>query len=141
MCTLLSRRAWIYPRRDANMHTTKGKHTGRRAGTHAAQEGKAMTVATTTATATTARKPYTEVEALIEKEIEKESELYDLDIYDINDIRLEIYRANGWSYDPWPEGEEEEDEEDVFDPDEEPWFHRDPYYEYTERGLSFWDFV
>ena len=89
-------------------------------------------------TATTGRKPYTEIEALIGKEIEKESELYDLDIYDINDIRLEIYRANGWSYDPWPEGEEESR---CFFPDDIVWERRDPYYEYTERGLNFWDFV
>lgn len=124
------------------MHTTKGKHTGRRAGTHAAQEGKAMTATAAAATATAAtagRKPYTEVEAVIEKELEEEREFYHLDIDEVNAIRLGIYKENGWDYDPWPE--EEEEECTAFFPDDEPWFRRDPYYEYTERGLNFWDFV
>ena len=61
---------------------------------------------------TTTKKSITEIEALIEKEIAAQDEIYDLDIWDRNDIRLEIYKANGWTYDPFPEEDEEAEEED-----------------------------
>ena len=57
---------------------------------------------------TTAKKNFTEIEVLIEERIARESEEFDLDSWDIAEIRLETYRANGWSCDPF----EEEDEED-----------------------------
>ena len=43
-------------------------------------------------------------------ELEEE---YELDTYDIQEIRDEEYRLGGWSYDPFPEIEEEEEEEAV----------------------------
>ena len=56
-----------------------------------------------------ARKNFTEIEALIEECIARESEEYDLDRWDIAEIRLETYRANGWDFDPFEEDEEEAD--------------------------------
>ena len=53
------------------------------------------------------KKNYWEVEAIIEKEIERLSEDYELDHHDIDQIRLEAYKENGWSYDPKPYDEEE----------------------------------
>ena len=50
----------------------------------------------------TTKKNFTEIEALIEERIAAESEIYDLDHWDIADIRLETYKANGWTYDPFP---------------------------------------
>ena len=57
-----------------------------------------------------ARKNFTEIEALIEERIAGESEEFDLDRWDIAEIRLETYRANGWDFDPFEE--EAEDWED-----------------------------
>ena len=53
---------------------------------------------------------FTEVEEIIEQRIAEERELYDLDTWEIAEIRLEIYKANGWSYDPFPIEEDEEEE-------------------------------
>ncbi len=64
-------------------------------------------------TTNTTKKSITEIETLIEKEIAAQDEIYDLDRWDRNDIRLGIYKANGWTYDPFPEEDEDaEDEED-----------------------------
>ena len=60
----------------------------------------------------TAKKSFTEIEALIEERIARESEKFDLDSWDIAEIRLETYRASGWNYDPFEEEDEEEDDED-----------------------------
>ena len=56
-------------------------------------------------------KNFTEIEEIIETRIAQLSEEYDLDRYDIEDIRLEAYQENGWSCDPFPleDGDEEED--------------------------------
>ena len=83
------------------------------------------------------RKPYWEVEAIIEERVAKESEDWDLDDYDIDQIRLETYRENGWDYDPKPyDEEEEEDDYDEFGnlP------HRRQSDYYTELGMSPSDF-
>ena len=53
---------------------------------------------------------FTEVEEIIEQRIAEERELYDLDTWEIAEIRMEIYKANGWSYDPFPIEEDEEEE-------------------------------
>ena len=60
------------------------------------------------------KKNFTEIEEIIESRIAELEKEYDLDHYDIEDIRLEAYWENGWSGDPFPldEEEEEEDEED-----------------------------
>ena len=57
------------------------------------------------------KKNFTEIEEIIETRIAQLSEEYDLDRYDIEDIRLEAYQENGWSCDPFPleDGDEEED--------------------------------
>ena len=57
------------------------------------------------------KKNFTELEEIIETRIAQLSEEYDLDRYDIEDIRLEAYQENGWSCDPFPleDGDEEED--------------------------------
>ena len=60
----------------------------------------------------TTKKSFTEIEEIIENRIDEESEIWELDRWDINEIRLETYKANGWSYDPFPEEDEEEDGED-----------------------------
>ena len=60
---------------------------------------------------TTAKKSFTEIEALIEERIARESEEFDLDSWDIAEIRLETYRANGWELDPFEEEEEDEAED------------------------------
>ena len=74
------------------------------------------------------QKNYWEVEAIIEERIAEESKEWELDSYDIGQIRLEAYKENGWDYDPKPYEEEEESSDD--------WV-RDPY---TELGMSPWDF-
>lgn len=89
-----------------------------------------------TATNNTKRN-YTEIEAIIEERIAAESEIYDLDRWDINDIRLETYKANGWSYDPFPEEDEEEDGEEDF---EGTWYPRTMSEMLAEIGMSERDF-
>ena len=85
--------------------------------------------------AATTKRNYTEIEAIIEERIAKESEEYELDHWDIADIRLEAYKENGWSYDPFPE-EEEENEEDY----EEEWHPRTMSEMLAEIGMSERDF-
>ena len=46
---------------------------------------------------------YTEIEERIEKHIAELEEEYELDTYDIQEIRDKEYRLGGWSYDPFPE--------------------------------------
>ena len=84
----------------------------------------------------TKQMPYWEVEALIEERIAKESEEWDLDSYDIDQIRLEVYKENGWSYDPKPYDEEEEEE----DYSEDCIFRNGIRDYYAELGMSRWDF-
>ena len=81
----------------ANIHTTK-EHTYHTEGT-------------------TMKKNFTEIEEIIESRIAELEKEYDLDHYDIEDIRLEAYWENGWSGDPFPLDEEEEEEP------EEKWFY------------------
>lgn len=47
------------------------------------------------------------VEDQIDRKIEEERELYELEVDDINDIRLAIYLENGWDKDPFPIDEED----------------------------------
>lgn len=56
------------------------------------------------------KKNFTEIEEIIENRIAELSKEYDLDRYDIEEIRTEAYRENGWSYDPFPLEDEEEEE-------------------------------
>ena len=83
------------------------------------------------------KKDFTEIEKIIDARITELSEEYELDRWDIKDIRLEAYNENGWSYDPFPEEEEEEKE----------WWERDEEYHYlsmeqklNEVGMSSRDF-
>ena len=81
------------------------------------------------------RKPYWEVEAINEEKIAKESEEWDLDSYDIDQIRLQTYKKNGWGYDPKPYDEDQEEEED------DDCIYRNGHRDYyAELGLSPWDF-
>lgn len=57
------------------------------------------------------KKPYTEIEEIIENRIAELEEEYELNRWDIAEIRLEAYKENGWSHDPFPEEEQEEEEE------------------------------
>ena len=84
----------------------------------------------------TTRKSFTEIEEIIENRIAEESEIWELDRWDINEIRLETYKANGWSYDPFPEEDEEEDE-DYY---EEPYHFRTMSEMLAEVGMCEADF-
>ena len=57
------------------------------------------------------RMDWIEVEELIEKRIAEESEIYDLDSYDIAEIRLETYKECGWDYDAGRDEDEDEENE------------------------------
>ena len=87
------------------------------------------------------KKNFDEIEATIESRIAELEEEYELDKYDIADIRLEAYREGGWSYDPFPlEDEEEEDEEEEDEEEEETfrcWTMTDML---REVGMSMRDF-
>ena len=48
------------------------------------------------------KKNFTEIEEIIENRIAELEEEYDLDRYDIEDIRTEAYKENGWNYGPFP---------------------------------------
>ena len=96
-------------------------------------------------TTNTTKKSITEIEQLIEKELAEQSEIYDLDRWDRNEIRKEIYKANGWSYDPFPEEDEEEEDEEDEDVEYDEW--GEPIYRYRsmadmlhEVGMSERDF-
>ena len=78
---------------------------------------------------------YTEIEERIEVRIAELEEEYELDTYDIQEIRDEEYRLGGWSYDPFPEIEEEEGEE------EEEWHYRSIEEQLREGGRSMRDFL
>ena len=80
------------------------------------------------------KKNFTEIEEIIETRIAQLSEEYDLDRYDIEDIRLEAYQENGWNYDPFPLDEEEAEE-----PEEE-WHYRSIEEQLAEVGMSMRDF-
>lgn len=84
---------------------------------------------------TNTKRNFTEIEAIIEERIAKESEEFELDRWDIANIRLETYKANGWSYDPFPE-EEDEEEEDY----EEEYHYRTMGEMLAEIGMSERDF-
>ena len=81
------------------------------------------------------KKNFTEIEEIIENRITELSEEYDLDRYDIEDIRLEAYRENGWGYAPFPLDEEEAEE-----PEEE-WHYRSIGELLAEVGMSMRDFL
>lgn len=80
------------------------------------------------------KKNYTEIEAIIEERIAELEEEYELDRWDIADIRLGAYKENGWSYDPFPE--EDEEEEDA----EEEWHYMSIGDQLREVGMSLRDF-
>ena len=81
------------------------------------------------------KKNFTEIEEIIESRIAELEKEYDLDHYDIEDIRLEAYWENGWSGDPFPLDEEEEE-----DP-EEKWRYRSIGEQLAEVGMSMRDFL
>ena len=81
------------------------------------------------------KKNFTEIEEIIENRIAELEEEYDLDRYDIEEIRTEAYRENGWSYDPFPL--EDEEEEEV----EEEWRYRSIYEQLADVGMSMRDFL
>lgn len=80
------------------------------------------------------KKNYTEIESIIEERIAELEKEYDLDRFDIAEIREEAYTENGWNHDPFPEenGEEEEDEEE--------WHYRSIEDQLHDLGMSSWDF-
>lgn len=82
------------------------------------------------------KKNYTEIEAIIEERIAELEEEYELDRDDINGIRLEAYKENGWSYDPFPEEDEEAEEESY----EEEYHYRSMEEQLNEVGMSWRDF-
>ena len=81
------------------------------------------------------KKNFTEIEEIIENRIAELSEEYDLDRYDIEDIRMAAYKENGWSYDPFPLDEVEAEE-----PEEE-WHYRSIEEQLAEVGMSMRDFL
>ena len=81
------------------------------------------------------KKNFTEIEEIIESRIAELEKEYDLDHYDIEDIRLEAYWENGWSGDPFPLDEEEEEEP------EENWRYRSIGEQLAEVGMSMRDFL
>ena len=50
------------------------------------------------------KKNFTEIEEIIENRIAELEKEYGLDRYDIEEIRIEAYRENGWSGDPFRAG-------------------------------------
>lgn len=83
-----------------------------------------------------AKKNYTEIEKIIEKRIAELEEEYELDNDDIEEIRTEAYKENGWSYDPFPlEEEEEPEEEEIF------YGYRSLEDQLWEVGMSMRDFL
>ena len=81
------------------------------------------------------KKNFTEIEEIIENRIAELEEEYDLDRYDIEEIRTGAYRENGWSYDPLPLDEVEAEE-----PEEE-WHYRSIEEQLAEVGMSMRDFL
>ena len=81
------------------------------------------------------KKNFTEIEEIIENRIAELEEEYDLDRYDIEEIRTEAYRENGGSYDPFPLDEVEAEE-----PEEE-WHYRSIEEQLAEVGMSMRDFL
>ena len=65
-------------------------------------------------TNTTTKKSTGEIEELIEARIAEESETYELADWEIKEIRLEVYKENGWGYDPFDEDEEDGDEDATY---------------------------
>lgn len=82
-----------------------------------------------------AKKNYTEIEKIIEKRIAELEEEYELDNDDIEEIRTEAYKENGWSYDPFPLEEEEPEEEEIF------YGYRSLEDQLWEVGMSMRDFL
>lgn len=78
---------------------------------------------------------YTEIEERIEARIAELEEEYELDTYDIQEIRDEEYRLGGWRHDPFPEINEEEEEA------EEEWHYRSIEEQLREVGMSMRDFL
>ncbi len=82
-----------------------------------------------------AKRNYTEIEEIIENRIAELEGEYELDAYDIRDIREEAYRENGWGYDPFSEEEPEEEE------DEEEYHYRSMEDKLWKVGMSMRDFL
>ncbi|MFQ6807381.1 MAG: hypothetical protein ACLRT5_23050 [Lachnospiraceae bacterium] len=81
------------------------------------------------------KKNFTEIEEIIENRITELEKEYDLDRWDIQEIRTKAYRENGWGSDPFPLDEEEEEE-----PEEE-WHYRSMAEQLAEVGMSMRDFL
>lgn len=83
-----------------------------------------------------AKKNFTEIEEIIENRIAELEEEYELDKYDIEEIRTEAYRENGWGCDPFPmEDGEPEEEEEIF------YGYRSLEDQLREVGMSMRDFL
>lgn len=81
------------------------------------------------------KKNFTEIEDIIENRITELEKEYDLDRWDIREIRTKAYLENGWGSDPFPLDEEEEEE-----PEEE-WHYRSMAEQLAEVGMSMRDFL
>lgn len=81
------------------------------------------------------KKPYTEIEKLIDNRIAELNEEFELDRWDIAEIREEAYKENGWDYDPFPEDEDEDNNE------EEEYHYRSIADQLREVGMSMSDFL
>src|SRR5699024_10296355 len=104
-------------------------NTGFRANIHTTKENTYHTEGTTM------KKNFTEIEEIIENRITELEKEYDLDRWDIQEIRTEAYRENGWGSDPFPLDEKEEVE-----PEEE-WHYRSMADLLAEVGMSMRDFL
>lgn len=80
-----------------------------------------------------AKKNFTEIEKIIENHIAELEKEYELDNYDITEIRKEAYKENGWSYDPFPL--EDDEEEEIF------YGYRSMEDRLREVGMSMRDFL
>ena len=76
-----------------------------------------------------------EFHRIIENRITVLEKEYDLDRWDIQEIRTEAYRENGWGSDPFPLDEEAEEEL------EEEWHCRSMAEQLAEVGMSMRDFL
>ncbi len=83
------------------------------------------------------KRNHIEIEDIIDSRIAKMEEDYELDWDDINRIRLAIYKENGWNYDPFPEENPDEEDEDY----EGEWHYHTLEDDLNEVGMSVGDFL
>ncbi|MCD8051860.1 MAG: hypothetical protein LUE89_09315 [Clostridiales bacterium] len=83
------------------------------------------------------KRNHIEIEDIIDSRIAELEEEYELDWDDINRIRLAIYKENGWNYDPFPEEDPNEEDEES----EGEWHYRTLEEDLNEVGMSVRDFL